>query len=196
MHIKYLRAAGLFTGLVLVVLGASFIWFTLNINQPSTVPIQQADAIVVVTGKSSRIGEAMNLLAQGKGQKLLISGVNRTTSKQSLNRRFSRHSHLFACCVELDHLAQNTRGNASQSAQWVRRNNIKSLILVTSSYHMPRAFAEFSSAMPGIKLQGRPIVTQNIYIDRWWAYPGTAKLLAIEYAKYLLALLRIHILRS
>lgn len=197
MHLKILRITRLLMGIIaiaFVLLCAGFLWFTHNISQASGT-ILTADAIVVVTGKSSRIGDAINLLARGKGKRLLISGVNTTTSKNDLRRMFNGHDKIFACCVDLDHQALNTRGNAAYSAQWVSGHKFKSLILVTSTYHMPRTLAEFSNSMPAVKLQGSAVLVKNIHIDRWWAYPGTAKLLAIEYAKYLLALLRIHILR-
>lgn len=197
MHLKILRITRLLMAAIaiaFILLGAGFLWFTHNISQPNGT-ILKADAIVVVTGESSRIGDAINLLARGKGKRLLISGVNTTTSKNDLRRMFSGHDKFFACCVDLDHQALNTRGNAAYSAQWISRHNFKSLILVTSTYHMPRALAEFSNSMPGVKLRGAAARVKNIHFDRWWAHPATAKLLAIEYAKYLLALLRIHILR-
>ena len=91
----------------------------------------------------------MDLLALGKGNRLLISGVNQATSKNSLRRRFSKHRKLFACCVDLDHLAFNTRSNAAQSARWARAHKFKSLILVTSTFHMPRSLAEFQTPCKG-----------------------------------------------
>jgi len=195
MHMKILRIAGLCMGAAFIFLCAGFLWFTYSIASSSPATLQNADAIVVVTGKASRIGEAINLLALGKGKRLLISGVNATTSKNSLRRMFKGHDAMFGCCVDLDRQALNTRGNAAHSANWARRHNFKSLILVTSTYHIPRTLAEFSNTMPNVKLQGLPVIAKHIHINRWWAYPGTAKLLAIEYAKFLLALLRIHILR-
>ncbi len=195
MHMKILRIAGLCIATTFLLLGAGFLWFTYSIAPSSPTTLQNADAIVVVTGKAPRIGDAINLLALGKGQRLLISGVNSTTSKNSLRRMFKGHDAMFTCCVDLDRKALNTRGNAAHSARWARRHNFKSLILVTSTYHMPRVLAEFANAMPNVKLQGLLVIAKHTHIDRWWVYPGTAKLLAVEYAKYLLALLRIHILR-
>ena len=150
-----------------------------------------ADGIAVLTGGVARIDEAMKLLAQGKAKRLLITGVNRTTSTEELKQLASEGDQLFTCCVDIDKEARNTIDNATETSQWVARNRYHSIVVVTSNYHMPRALAELARVMPGVTLIPYAVVDNNVRLDRWWTYPGTTRLLISEYLKYLPALARL-----
>ena len=108
-----------------------------------------ADGIVVLTGGSSRVSDAIELLANGYGQRLLISGVH-PTNAAATSRGRCRTSSLLSCCIDLDRSAVNTRSNAAETRRWARDRGLKSLIVVTSNYHMPRAIVELSHAMPDV----------------------------------------------
>ncbi len=97
----------------------------------------------------------------------------------------SQGDQLFTCCVDLDYEARNTIDNATETSEWVAKHKYNSIIVVTSNYHMPRALAELGRAMPGVTLIPYSVVDNNVHLDRWWTYPGTAKLLISEYLKYL-----------
>ena len=43
-----------------------------------------------------------------------------------------------------------TRGNAAETAEWARAHQVRSLIVVTSAYHMPRALAELGRDLPDV----------------------------------------------
>jgi uncharacterized SAM-binding protein YcdF (DUF218 family) len=144
-----------------------------------------------LTGGVARIDEAMKLLTQQKAKRLLITGVNRTTSTEELKQLASQGDQLFSCCVDIDKEARNTIDNATETSQWVAQHHYTSIIVVTSNYHMPRALAELGRVMPGVTLIPYSVVDNNVHLDRWWTYPGTTKLLISEYLKYLPALARL-----
>jgi uncharacterized SAM-binding protein YcdF (DUF218 family) len=173
---------------VLTVIG--FFIFTGNLQRSQPEP-RTADGIAVLTGGVARIDEAMKLLTQQKAKRLLITGVNRTTSTEALKQLASQGDQLFSCCVDIDKEARNTIDNATETSQWVARNHYTSIIVVTSNYHMPRALAELARVMPGVTLIPYSVVDNNVHLDRWWTYPGTTKLLISEYLKYLPALGRL-----
>jgi uncharacterized SAM-binding protein YcdF (DUF218 family) len=52
------------------------------------------------------------------------------------------------CCIVLGYVAEDTRGNAAETADWVATNRIRSLRLVTSDWHMRRAAGELRSKLP------------------------------------------------
>jgi uncharacterized SAM-binding protein YcdF (DUF218 family) len=133
----------------------------------------------------------MRLLEQRKAKRVLITGVNRGTTRQELKRLANQGDRYFACCVDIDKQARNTIDNATETAQWVTLNQYGSVIVVTSNYHMPRALAELARAMPGVTLVPYPVVANNVHVRRWWKFPGTTKLLLSEYLKYLPALARL-----
>ncbi|MDP3899265.1 MAG: YdcF family protein, partial [Mesorhizobium sp.] len=101
-----------------------------------------ADAIIVLTGGQSRIDAAVDLLKNGKGKRLLISGVNPMAGRDDLRAATGGDWSLFNCCVDIDHAALDTIGNAAESAKWVRQHAYDSVILVTNNYHMPRTMLE------------------------------------------------------
>ena len=173
---------------VLTVIG--FFIFTGNLQRSQPEP-RTADGIAVLTGGVARIDEAMKLLTQQKAKRLLITGVNRTTSTEALKQLASQGDQLFSCCVDIDKEARNTIDNATETSQWVARNHYNSVIVVTSNYHMPRALAELGRVMPGVTLIPYSVIDNNVHLDRWWTYPGTTKLLISEYLKYLPALGRL-----
>ena len=133
----------------------------------------------------------MKLLAQQKAKRLLITGVNRTTSTEALKQLASEGDQLFSCCVDIDKEARNTIDNATETSQWVALHHYNSIIVVTSNYHMPRALAELGRVMPGMTLIPYSVIVNNVRLDRWWTYPGTTRLLISEYLKYLPALGRL-----
>jgi uncharacterized SAM-binding protein YcdF (DUF218 family) len=178
----------LLIAVVLTLIGFFIFTGTLQRSQPEP---RTADGIAVLTGGVARIDEAMKLLAQGKAKRLLITGVNRTTSTEALKQLASEGDQLFACCVDIDKEARNTIDNATETSQWVAQNRYNSIIVVTSNYHMPRALAELARAMPEVSLVPYSVVDNNVRLDHWWAYPGTTRLLVSEYLKYLPALGRL-----
>jgi len=176
--------------LALICLGLGFFWFIDNLAESEVALNRDVDGIVVLTGRASRIGDAIELLARGRGKRLLITGVYPTTTAAAIARLVPEHQKWFSCCVELDHSAINTVGNAIQTRNWVKKYDIKSLIVVTSNYHMPRAMTELAHQLPDVTLVAYPIPQDRVRIESWWSSLTTARLLFAEYLKYLRAVIR------
>ena len=149
----------------------------------------RADAIVALTGPSSeRVNTAIRLLEQGKGERVLISGVNREVRRQELRELTPGSSRLFNCCVDLGFEAEDTVGNAQEIAAWARAKGYDDLIVVTSDYHMPRSLVEIRGALPGVRLTPYAVSTPSLDNARWWRAAVTARRMTLEYMKYLVAL--------
>lgn len=152
---------------------------------------RRADGIVALTGPSpERVNAAMRLLEQGKGDRLLVSGVNRQVRRQELREVTPGSRRLFNCCVDLGFEAENTRGNAEEIAAWARARGYDRLIVVTSDYHMPRSLVEIRTAAPEIELVPYAVVTPSLDDSRWWRAAVTARRMTLEYNKYLAVLFR------
>ena len=80
-----------------------------------------------------------------------------------------------ACCVDLDYSAQNTLGNAVETRRWAMDRGLHSLIVVTSSYHMPRAMAELANQLPDVALIPYPVVSDKLRIEPWWSNIATPR---------------------
>jgi len=178
---------------VLVAAALGFVVFLSKLPGTETRPVRHADGIVVLTGGSSRVSDAMELLAAGYGKRLLISGVHPTSTATDISRSVQESQSWFNCCVDLDRSAVSTRSNASETRRWVHERGFKSLIVVTSNYHMPRAIVELSHAMPDIALIPYPVVGDKWREEPWWTSGATFRLVLSEYAKYLAAELRVHL---
>jgi uncharacterized SAM-binding protein YcdF (DUF218 family) len=170
-----------------------FAWFVWHVPAEEIALDRNADGIVLLTGGASRIEDAIELLSAGRGKRLLISGVHPTTSTAEIARINPRYQRLVSCCIDLDHSAINTVGNALETRRWVHHRGFSSLIVVTSAYHMPRTMAELKRQMPEIELLPYPVVTDKLRNEPWWSSALTARLILSEYAKYVVAQLRMRI---
>jgi uncharacterized SAM-binding protein YcdF (DUF218 family) len=164
-----------------------FIWFAARpAPERESTP---TDAIVVLTGGRLRLQNGIELLREGKGRKLFVSGVNHQVDLDDL-LRVSGNADWASCCTVLGHDADNTIGNARETAQWMRQQGFKSLRLVTAWYHMPRSLLELNRAMPEVEIIAHPVFPDEVSQVHWWASRSTVLLLASEYGKYLAVLLR------
>jgi uncharacterized SAM-binding protein YcdF (DUF218 family) len=173
-----------------ILLAFGFLWFAISIQTEDTQLAGKADGIVVLTGAASRIPDAIELLAAGRGKRLLITGVHRATSASEIARLTPLYSKYFTCCIDLDKSALNTFGNALETRRWAREHNFNSLIIVTSNWHMPRAMAEVAHQLPDTALIAYPVMSEKVKTEPWWQSLDTTRFLFAEYLKYLFAMTR------
>jgi uncharacterized SAM-binding protein YcdF (DUF218 family) len=179
------------TGLALAValVAADFLWFVHQMPVFEAAPSRNADGIVALTGGPFRINDALDLLASGHGKRRLISGVNPPTRRGEIARLMPEHERWFTCCVDIDHSA-TTIGNAIETRQWVKSRGFQSLIVVTANFHIPRALMELGHELPDVTLVPYGVVSEKMRIEAWWENPETARLLFLEYLKYIVARIR------
>jgi uncharacterized SAM-binding protein YcdF (DUF218 family) len=192
---RVLAFLALGTAASLLLVGGGFAWFVWRLPAEEIVLKRNADGIVVLTGGTSRISDAIELLSSGRGKRLLISGVHPTTGLGEISRSMPEYQRMFSCCIDLDHSALNTLGNALETRRWVRDRGFRSLIVVTSNYHLPRAMAELGRQLPGVTLMPFPVVPERLRGESWWSGPN-AKLLFSEYLKYMAAMLNVRLDRK
>lgn len=146
-----------------------------------------ADGAVALTGAGSgeRIAAAVRLLENDKAKRVLVSGVNREVSREDVRRLGGAVRRLYDCCVDLGFTAATTLGNARETADWVKAMRFSSLIVVTADYHIPRAMLELKATMPAVRLTPYPVATSALDAHRWWRTARGARLMIVEYCKYL-----------
>jgi uncharacterized SAM-binding protein YcdF (DUF218 family) len=126
-----------------ILYGLGFALFAVTLGGPATDQAPKTDAIVVITGGKGRIEHAAGLLAQGKGQRMLIAGADPSVRKADLVRRIGGKQKLLDCCIDLGSESVDTRSNAEEAKRWIARRRYHSIRLVTSDWHMRRARYEF-----------------------------------------------------
>ena len=172
---RALAALGLAGALALA---AGFAWFAAGALRPGAPP-PHADGIVALTGGADRIETGLRLLAGGQADLLLVSGVAHGAALREMARRAGLDAEELAPRVTLGRSATSTLGNAGETAAWAREHGIRSLIVVTAGYHMPRALLELGRALPGVALHPAPVQPPGMHA------PGMVWLLAEEYARLL-----------
>jgi len=165
------RAASLLLLLYLML----FAIFAVTLGRPAP-PGLTTEAIVVLTGGSGRIEEGIARLAQRRAQRMLIAGADPSVTKQDLARRLGGKRALLDCCVDLGSESVDTRSNADEAKRWLDAHGYRSVLLVTSDWHMRRARYEFAGQLGN---------RYEISTDAVRTEPNLMTLF-LEYNKYLL----------
>jgi uncharacterized SAM-binding protein YcdF (DUF218 family) len=166
---------------------AGLVWFAAQVPSDQVSSPTKTDAIVVLTGGTGRLDTGLQLLEDGFAKQLFVSGVARNVDVSALLRVAQRNPDELACCISVGYQADDTAGNARETAVWVSEKGIKSIRLVTASYHMPRSLVEFQRAVPDLVIMPHPVFPPRFKRSQWWLWPGTATLLSSEFNKYVLA---------
>ena len=149
--------------------------FTVMLPRPAGA--QQTDAIVVLTGGAKRFERGLGLLQQGRAKRMLVSGVARTVRPNELAAQYQADERIFACCIDLGRESVDTRSNAEEVSRWAAKHRVRSMRLITTDWHMPRARFELSRRLPadidvlGDAIESNPAFSQlfteyNKYILR------------------------------
>ncbi|MDC0033195.1 YdcF family protein [Alphaproteobacteria bacterium] len=185
--IRWLRRATYVGSILGITWLAGFLWFTSQVPSAGGSAKTRTDAIVVLTGGTGRLDKGLWLLEKEFAGHLFVSGVARGVDVATLLRVAQRAPKELECCISIGYRADDTAGNAEETAGWVGKKGFNSIRLVTASYHMPRSLIEFRHAMPIIHIIPHPVHPPQFKRNQWWLWPGTAALLASEFNKYLIA---------
>lgn len=167
---------------------SGFVWFGHKINDYSEYNDEKTDAIVVLTGGRNRISEAFRLFSNDSAEHLFISGVQPGVAIQDIITELGIEIPS-TDNIELGYKATNTIENAEEIKEWIEINNIKSVRLITSNYHIPRSMAELDAHHLPLKVILTPVYSEKLAAN-WWESWGTFKFIFSEYNKYLVVVIR------
>ncbi|ACD95997.1 YdcF family protein [Trichlorobacter lovleyi] len=167
--------------LALLIVTALFVDFTYKTF--SARPRQvQADAIVVLAGGKGRVEEGVRLFRERRGTWLFLVGVDPTVRKSDLYR--PKPGDPPADNVVLEKLSRNTLENAIYGRDILAEHKVRSVLLITSRYHLKRSAILFRNALaPDVALYPYPVDSSNVK-EEWWHHLGTFRLLFSEFYKY------------
>jgi uncharacterized SAM-binding protein YcdF (DUF218 family) len=163
---------------------AGFGWF-LYLGARDIAPPPHVDAIVVLTGGPERVDVALRLLSTGAANRLLVSGAGEKTDLADLAHLSGLDPEPLGRQITVGHSARTTRGNALETASWAQAEQVRTLLVVTAWFHMPRALVELRRAMPALTLLPYPV--GQLRSDELIHAGGVRRLIG-EYHKYLAAL--------
>jgi len=154
------------------------------------VPSQKVDVVVVLTGGVGRIKRGVELLLEGKGENLFISGIAEDVSLEDilLANGMEPLPEIFHSRIILGRLSRSTPENAKEIRSILERHDFDSVLLVTSQYHLARA-----SQLIERELERWPERKIEIYFDAvespnfdphsWWTSLTGWQIFLSEYLK-------------
>ncbi|MGE6742557.1 YdcF family protein [Allorhizobium pseudoryzae] len=187
---RTLRYVGILVLLLGATAGGGFLWFADAVTSLKAPDGVKADAIVVLTGGYQRIDQALGLLRDGAGRRLLISGAHPSASPTQIRRTTQGSEDLFKCCVDVGYAAIDTIGNANEITRWIFDHQYRSVLVVTSNYHMPRSLLELRRLDHGTAFIPYPVVTSDLTRKAWFTEPDALRTMLSEYMKMAAASLR------
>ncbi len=176
---------------LLLLWGVGWLWFAASVvsAKPQMVDVK-TDAIIVLTGGDKRVNTGLDLLADDKANLLFISGVNAKVKAEELIALWKGNHEKVLPKLTLGYAADSTASNAVESQEWIKKNNIHSIRLVTANYHMARSLLMFHNEMPELEIYKHPVVPDGFepWQEQFW--PLTFQ----EYNKFLATWLRLDLL--
>ncbi len=162
---------------VALVWALGFVLFSAQILMDKPIsPEKKTQAIVVFTGADNRIEQGLTMFAMKRADKIFVSGVYKYLDQGSFMKAWRKRIPLpIPCCVTLGYMAENTIGNASEVKGWIKSHDIQSVRLVTSDYHMPRAYLELSRVLSGVTIYKHPVSSEGVRnpSSRFWQHVFT-----------------------
>lgn len=153
---------------------------------------QPTDAIVAISGgdTSSRAREAIDLYKKGWAPKLIFSGAAQDKSGPSnaeVMRDVARDAGVPDVDIITEDEGETTRQNAENTLDIFQKNEISSVILVTSGYHQRRASLEFNKRSEGlVNVRNHPVAIDRQWSGLWWLTPTGWYLASGEFMKIIL----------
>lgn len=179
-YVKGLFSLIVLLALVLAVLFVDFVYKTFSVRQRDV----KTDAVVVLAGGKGRIEEGVRLYREGKGERLFLIGVDPSVRKSDLF--VEKPGERGGEGVHLEKLSRNTLENAILARQMLMTYNVRSMLLITSRYHMKRSLLLFGHVFPkDVAIYPYP-VTVSSSTEGWWSHGGSVRLLFSEFYKYCL----------
>ena len=185
----WLKASFVVIGLALLGLLEGYVSFALSLPKPVARPAVQTDAIIVWTGGRDRINTALTLLDQGLAERVFLSGVDPSVTLEDILAVSEPLDEELVSRISMEQRSLNTEENADETAQWARDEELTSIRLVTSAYHMPRSLSLLQRRLPEVEVVPHPVVSDELALSDWWR-PSTAKIIGMEYIKFLTTVTR------
>ena len=159
-------------------------------------PFDRADAIVTLAGGPVRLERGLDLLAAGKADVLLLSGVGPTVSLKQIFPERDLSALRPGQVILLESRSTSTYENAIEAwavlsaRTWKGSGEsdsrpLREVVLLTANYHMLRARYVFRRVFPPeVTLRLYPVQVENVEPGLWWRDSHARRVVLTEYLKY------------
>ncbi len=156
-----------------------------NCNKPGGGLCATADAIVAVSGgdTAARANKAIAMYQAGWSKKLIFSGDSadpKSISNAEAMRQIAIKAGIPNDDIYMDEKSQDTKENAQNTVDILHQLNAKSVILVSSPYHLRRVKMNFMATDDTISY--RTMAADDKYWHNWFLTPNGWVIAAKELA--------------
>lgn len=150
------------------------------------------DVIVCLTGGKGRIRHSIELFEKGYGNLLYISGIDPQVQITEIMKELKRAGPINETNIILENVATNTIENAEQVAMFIRQRGLKSMLLVTSSYHVRRSSFIFRRLLPqDVQIETTWLEVEPFDQKAWWKSWKGIVVTVTEFLKFFYAYIRL-----
>lgn len=171
---SWIKSTKLFLVLFALVLIGLCVWILIEAYILKSIPVTswtqqtRGDCAVVLTGGAGRVRAGFDLLQRGDVRKLIISGVNPSTTLNDMFPQIDMYPGVQRFNVLIENHSRTTYGNVVQSAPILENLGCKKVILVTSQLHMPRAKKLFEKYVKGIEFEAHSVYAEQKFNDLFY----------------------------
>ena len=167
---------------ILLILG--FFYFLDSIKYNNIVVNKNIDSIAILTGGKGRISLGLKLFIEHSNIKLIISGVDKKVSVNSvLPAKLHKNNSIY-----IDQVSESTFENALVITDWVKKNKLYNVYVITSYYHMPRSMLLLNNLTEEVNYYSYPVKREKSKNSNFLQETLFNLFLMQEYIKYLLSL--------
>lgn len=154
-------------------------------DEPSSGKCAKADAIVAVSGGDTvtRARKAIYMYQAGFADKIIFSGDSadpNSISNAEAMKRVATRSGVSETAIYLEEKSQNTKENAANTVEILKKLGAKNVILVSSPYHLRRVKMNFTASAKDINF--RTAGADDSSWSGWYFTPSGWRIAATELA--------------
>jgi len=146
---------------------------------------RQADVIVALAGGTGRLEAGIKLLASGRARFLIMAGIDRDATLDNIFFGQDISARVDPSKIIVEKFSKTTYGNAVEVKKIIEAKGFGSIILITSIYHMKRAYYTFNRVLPDyVHIYSYPISSPNFDEANWWKDGTSIWILSLEFLKF------------
>ncbi len=187
--------AGLLVGAVLIAVAlAAFKDFVDGLDRPPPPLPVRVDVIVALSGGSGRFEEAIRLLREGRAPVLFLVGFQ----PRAVAARLAAEPGVAALArqgrIVVEPRSGSTLEDAERTRALVADRGARSVLLITSGYHMRRADLTFRTLLPAsVDLHTWPVRSSTFRSGLWYQDESSRRVVFTEFLKYLFYRLKLSV---
>lgn len=186
------RGKRLFPLLILLSIVAGSVWPHFEGSRLPRAGDAPSDAVIVLAGGENRVAAGVRAWREGKARQLFIVGAGPLTTLESIVPGYESIGDSDRRKIHIENWSETTLENAFSVKGVVSEHGIRTMVLVTSDYHLPRAHLALADALPGsVRVTVLPVTSEwkgnnpswrkgKLFFLEAWKYWGYRLLLRWE----------------